>query len=984
MLRRVAGILAVSTAVVAASYVFEPARQADATVVGGPIILMGIDAEDGGPGGHGPTAVYQNVVSDLLANASKGSGILVIGGGKSPTDNVTSFWNAIGSGLGQTVTYVNGAAVGTVSFASYEVVAVASDESNTPGGGLTAAENTAISSRDQDFADHVNSGGGLLGFSQTGLAAPWYGYLDAIGAFSVTSGGGSDITATPDGTAVGIDDSLDVCCWHDDYVTFPSFLAPLAHYAGTTRVAAIGGQRVIVLRECTPAEATISVARPAAGTMYVNDVASGPSGSTLAGVFGPTLTVKATTSSAVNTVNFEVDGSLVGTDSTTPFELAVAVPSAGGIHSVRVTGFHATLPCITRATVQFLVPDPAVAARGLGVAVERDVPAGQVVTAGGVTVSGKGGSPAPVTVVDRSVPPVDRVTAVSDTASGSALSSPITANASSKVTGVSLLGGVVTADLLETKVAASYNASTGAVSTSTAGSRIVRLRVNGTDVVDVSENRAIDIPRVGTLVVMEKLVTVVGRRAEVSVNALHLFLDAGYDATEIVLGSSYAGVNFLADAFDGPASDLIRRPDDLHSGTDAGNTRATATTLAPGLYAGGLTRNDPSDFYKFESRQGQRLVAVVKPADRTRLTVLEGPNPVLTRETPDLDLVLTDPDGLVRARSQLAVVGSEPQKVEINADKPFAPMTATGTWVLEVRRRGGSVDGSYTVDFAVLPVPLREQNDADQPGDAGDTCATGRHLVLPPNALDDQMGANVVTAGVIRDSDPADFYTLDVVAGRSVVVTLKPDELLDGADLDLYVWVPTTAGGVASCTSGATATRVNLEGLKAAPEFVALLPAVTTGRYVVEVRRVNAVANYYLTFADRDAQPRVLAPDARTGTDAGNSCGTAMPVSSGAFQGRLGDLPTHDVEDWYSVTLAAGADLLAVMKPSDPSDFVLELYGPSCTRMPAGLLTSGNLPASAPEAVNVADAPPGVYRIRVLRDPAVAAGNYLVGLVVTP
>lgn len=39
---------------------------------------MGIDAEDGGPGGHGPITTYEDVVNSILSNVTNGgSGILV-------------------------------------------------------------------------------------------------------------------------------------------------------------------------------------------------------------------------------------------------------------------------------------------------------------------------------------------------------------------------------------------------------------------------------------------------------------------------------------------------------------------------------------------------------------------------------------------------------------------------------------------------------------------------------------------------------------------------------------------------------------------------------------------------------------------------------------------------------------------------------------------------------------------------------------------
>jgi hypothetical protein len=43
-----------------------------------------------------------------------------------------------------------------------------------------------------------------------------------------------------------VTDELDVCCWHDAFASFPSFLQPLAFYAGSQEVAAIGGATVVI------------------------------------------------------------------------------------------------------------------------------------------------------------------------------------------------------------------------------------------------------------------------------------------------------------------------------------------------------------------------------------------------------------------------------------------------------------------------------------------------------------------------------------------------------------------------------------------------------------------------------------------------------------------------------------------------------------------------------------------------------------------
>jgi hypothetical protein len=205
---------------------------------------MGIDAEDGGPGGHGPVSVYSDVVASMLGNVSNGNtGILVIGG--SVGSNVRTFWDAISADVGRPVSFVTGAsAIASQSFGGSALVAVSSSEQET-GGGLTDAESEALKLRSFDLAVFVNNGGGLLSFSQTGLTTP-YGFLGDIGTFASAPADYSAIEPTAAGTAAGITTALNVCCWHDVFTAFPSFLQPLAFEAGTTNVAALGGASVVI------------------------------------------------------------------------------------------------------------------------------------------------------------------------------------------------------------------------------------------------------------------------------------------------------------------------------------------------------------------------------------------------------------------------------------------------------------------------------------------------------------------------------------------------------------------------------------------------------------------------------------------------------------------------------------------------------------------------------------------------------------------
>jgi len=1069
-------------AVLASLAVVAPAPAAH--LVGGPIVLMGIDAEDGGVGGHGPITIYESVVADLMASASKGSGVLVIGGGKSSTDSVTQFWNKIGTDLGISITYANGSAAGTVSLTAFRLVAIVSDLNNTPGGGLTLAENDLIGNRDTDFAAHINSGGGLLGFSQTGLPQPWYAYLDALGTFTVAGGGGSNITPTAEGSAIGITDALDVCCWHDDYITFPSFLVPLAHYAGTTRIAAIGGARVVVLRDCTASELTVSITRPVAGRLYEDNGDIGPSGASRAFARGASLTITASTSAAAEEVVFLLDGVVAGVDLSTPFSATATLPPVIGPHTIEVRAISAVTDCIAKTSqifdivcfdavptiirpeagrlydndvdigvsgspdaavvggaltitatsskpartqrIDFLadaIPvgsvtttpynatlnagalspgvhvltatlfehsagctrsvtvllrkaDPAVLAVALGVSVTNAVPTEVMVTAGGARVSGKGGS-AQVRIVDESVSVVDFLHVVTDRVDASVAGTTLESTAVSLLENVSLLSGQITVDVLESRVKVTYDLSTRQLTMSDAGSRILGLNILGTPV-DVTEpNTTMTVPGVGSITLQETLSNNDGVRGEMTVNALHVFLDPGYPAQEIILSSAHAGTNGIVDSFVGPDSDLIHRPDDLHTGADAGGEIAAAMPITPGVSSAALSSGDQTDFYRFEAGQGDRILASIKPAERTVVNVITPPAlPGVSHARPSALLYLRDPSGAIRARSELSLGGAEPQKVELNADVPFTPLNAKATWTLEVRRLAGSPDGFYTIEFALLPVMLAAQEDGGQAGDASDSCLAPRPLTGGPLPAEID---NITFTGVIRDADQADFYSLHATSGRLLTIAMKPDELDDGADFDLFLYRPSTSGGLDSCTFLEASSTLSHPQAKALPEVIAVAPVMRTGLYILEIRRINAVANYTVEINATNPMPTIPGNDAGTGADAGNACVSPTPVTVGAYQGQFVQFPGDD-EDWYSVLVPAGEDLTAVMKPNDLSNFDLAVFDASCSAVPHMGVTG--LTLSAPETVVLQNAPGGVYRLRVSR--VAGAGNYALTILLSP
>jgi len=287
---------------------------------GGPVVLMGIDAEDGGVNGHGPIGNYVSVVNSVYNQATNtGNNVLVIGGGKNASDNVTTFWDAIDAASPAfTVTFVNGAAaISAQSFAGFKMIAVVSDDVNTFNGGLTQAENDALATRQAAVAAFINGGGGLLGFTSDFPNA--YPYLAGIGGFTFNHPGQYDnITPTATGTAIGITDALDICCWHDEYITFPSFLQILATNVATGSPAAIGGANVFIssIQLAPPAANVLTGVQhtltatvtengsPVVGTTVTFTALSGPN----AGVLGTAVT------NASGVATFMYTSTLAGTD----------------------------------------------------------------------------------------------------------------------------------------------------------------------------------------------------------------------------------------------------------------------------------------------------------------------------------------------------------------------------------------------------------------------------------------------------------------------------------------------------------------------------------------------------------------------------------------------------------------------------------------------------------------------------------------------
>lgn len=197
----------------------------------GPVIISGLDTEYGfrpSNTSHGSIVMWAGVIQTGIINNVNNNPtgpILVIGGGKTTTDEMTQFWNQVSGALGKSVTYSNSITgdISTIPFSGYSMIAICNTADGS--GKLTAAELATISARQADVAAFVNAGGGL--FASACNIAPMYGYID-IGSPPLVSNaagcGGS--LPTPDGAAMGIVPIAGP--FHNNFSSWPSFLGVLS------------------------------------------------------------------------------------------------------------------------------------------------------------------------------------------------------------------------------------------------------------------------------------------------------------------------------------------------------------------------------------------------------------------------------------------------------------------------------------------------------------------------------------------------------------------------------------------------------------------------------------------------------------------------------------------------------------------------------------------------------------------------------------
>lgn len=637
-------------------------------------------------------------------------------------------------------------------------------------------------------------------------------------------------------------------------------------------------------------------------------------------------------------VDYFVDAFSYGSAASGPFGWAWDASSyAPGLYTLRAVATDWT-GLTTTITVPVRVLALAEGGRAEGAWVGTNVPVAAELTLGGAAALGPAGSASNVWL-DRVVGPAGasvQIAALRDEANATRIGALTSfGEASSLLTHVSLLDGLVTADAVRAYSASTFDATTLTGSSTSTGSSIVGLRIAGIPVDVPATGASIPIPGVGSLAVFEEE-ALAGVTAGLQVTMLHLFVDTPSVKAEIAVGSARSAAGYGADEALG-FHRLIHDRDDAGTDGDVGDTTATAAPIAPGTYAGYVEAGDPADVYAFPADDGTRIVLGFESAPR--VTVRSPVVGTLTPGTalPNLRLRLLDPEGIERDAG-----GGLADRIELNADKP-------GTWYASVENSFG-MRTNYSLSLALPPVAFYPGIEGGVQGDAPDACVDGL-------AIDDG-----VWPGVLRRNDHLDAYRFPVEIGELVTVVLKPDDLDDGADFDLSLHGPDCE---LIAYSGGT-----FESLaKAAPEFTLQLPALRTGMYGAVVHRINGVGNYDLVVGALTPMPTAPMNDGLSGRDSSGP-GDAIPIlATGAIQGRFEE---GDASDWYVLTRAPAKTLRVAAVPSALSAVTVRVYN-------AALVLQASAGGSIlPSTMTLPAGPGGATYVEVER--VSGGGNYVLAL----
>lgn len=302
--------------------------------------------------------------------------------------------------------------------------------------------------------------------------------------------------------------------------------------------------------------------------------------------------------------------------------------------------------------------------------------------------------------------------------------------------------------------------------------------------------------------------------------------------------------------------------DDGGSGQDAGGDRRGAVTVKSGAAAKGLLGDtDLDDWYTLDVAGGSVLTVALQPEASAKVSVyVQGPEDydiwseydVVPREGAALTLLVADDEG--------------------------------GKYAVHVQGAG-----AYTLEAAAM-----SQNDGGSGGDAGGELA---------DAVSVPVGKPF--AGIVGDTDYADYYTFDVPAGAVLSVVVTTAKGSEKVDVELYDFEEAPLWSEYDLRAGQPLTMTVIVG------------AESGGQYALGVRSGPAAYQVEVSTAGQD--------DGGSGGDAGDELGEAVEiVLDEEYSGLQGD---SDWADWYTFTLEDGeAAEVTVTVPKGQGAFLLQVF----------------------------------------------------------
>jgi hypothetical protein len=309
---------------------------------------------------------------------------------------------------------------------------------------------------------------------------------------------------------------------------------------------------------------------------------------------------------------------------------------------------------------------------------------------------------------------------------------------------------------------------------------------------------------------------------------------------------------------------------DMSTGTDAGNSLSATTTITAGSGTGYIDTTDTADYYRISVSSSQTVSVGMTPPSGS-----------------DFDLKLYDTSQSQVDSSTLG--GSQTDTVEGTA-------TASGYFYIHVYRYSGS--GNYSMTVTVTGGAT--QNDMSTGTDAGNSLSAAMTIAAGSGT------------GYIDDTDTADYYKVSVSSGQTVSVSMTPPS---GSDFDLKLY-DTSQSQIDSSTLGGSQTDT-VEGT-----------ATSSGFFYIHVYRYSGSGIYSMTITVTGGATQ---NDMGSDIDAGNSVSAAAEISSGSGTGYLDD--QTDTDDYYKVHVSSGQTISVEMTPPSGSDFDLELYDPTQSRV---------------------------------------------------